>query len=886
MARRVLDRVLLRARSLFRGDRADASLQREIGHHLDELTAENVAKGMSAPDARAAAVRAFGPVVPVAEACRDTRRVSFVQNLVRDVRYTRRSLQTQPLLVAAASFSIAVAVAANAIIFNLANDLLLSPPSARRWDQLVYIRTEHSSHVSYPQWRDLNDTGALAGLAGYQIEVEVNWTGPERAVSMLPLIVSPNFFDVIAPPMAMGRGFTTAEALPENQPDVVVISHGFWQNRLGSDPNAVGRTLVFNGRPHTVLGVLSPGLRGVPGLGIAPEVYLPLSRHVMPDLDSRDASAVMLIGRLRDGQSLEQGRAALQAAAQRVDELDSSRRVGNIRQFAGAGGLRQIGAFDELAVFFVVLGVAVALILAIACANVAGLLLSRSTVRRREVAVRAALGASRGRLIQQFMTEAGWLAFLGTSLGVFLSYVTSSVLSTIRLPLPLPLELHAGIDVRLMIVALCLLIATTMLCGLVPALQATRPTLMPALKLDEPRYGRRRWTFRTLLVVGQMAVTLVLLLTAFLFVRNLGRAQDLEPGFDTEHTLVAQVSFVEGRHTPESRAAFLEDAVRRLESRPGIHAAAYSRGVPLTLRSGGTTGTTLRIQEGGDSFRAEYQVNAVGPGFFSTMGTRLVRGREFLPSDRPGSPAVAIINEEFARRHLAGRDPVGLHLLLPGPREQPYPVEIVGIVSNGKHRTIGEEQQAAVYEAFLQRANRGRFVHVLAGTSGPAGPLARDVEQLLSGMDRTAAVDVTPMRSALAFAFLPSQLGAAILGTLGALGLGLAMVGLYATIAYSVSRRTSEIGVRMALGATRRAVLSLVLREAALLAVIGIGIGLGIAALLTRPLTMFLVAGLSAGDPVSFVGTALLLLAVSLGAASNPARRAMRIEPVTALRRE
>jgi predicted permease len=623
-----------------------------------------------------------------------------------------------------------------------------------------------------------------------------------------------------------------------------------------------------------------------PGLGIAPEVYMPLSRHVMPDLDSRDASAVMLIGRLRDDQTLSQGRAALQAAAARIDEITSSRRFGRIRQFAGAGGLRQIGAFDELAVFFVVLGVAVGVILAIACANVAGLLLSRGTVRRREVAVRAALGASRRRLVQQFMAEAAWLALIGTSLGVLFSYVASRVLSSVSLPLPIPIELHPAINVRLAIVASVLLIATTLLCGLVPALQVTRPALMPALRSDEPRYGRRRWSLRAVLVVGQMAVTLVLLLTAFLFLRNLGRAQELDPGFDTAHTLVAQVSFVEGRHTPESRAAFLDDMLRRLQARPDIRAASYSVGVPLMLRGGSTTGTTLQIVEGGEKFHAQYQVNAVGPGFFSTMGIRLVKGREFLPTDRRGTTAVAILNEEFVRRHFHGRDPIGQHLVLPGPREQGYPVEIVGIVANGKHRTIGEEQQAALYEAFLQRANRGRFVHVLASANGPAETAARDVERVLSSMDTSAAVDVTPMRSALAFAFLPSQLGATILGVLGALGLGLAMVGLYATIAYSVSRRTSEIGVRIALGATRRAVLRLVLREAALLAGIGIAIGLGIAALLTRPLAMFLVAGLSAGDPVSFVGTALLLLAISLAAASNPARRAMRIDPVTALRRE
>jgi predicted permease len=894
--RRLFDRVVLRVRSLVDGDRADAALDREIQQHIDELTDENIAAGMSRAEARAAARRAFGPTTRVVENCRDTRRVSFVQNVIRDLRYTWRSLFQQPLLVFAASLSIAAAIAANAVIYSLANELLLSPPTARYADRLAYIRTASSSHVSYPQWRDLHESGALDGVAGYQVEIEVNWRGPGRAVSMMPLVVTPNFFDVTGVPVAMGRGFNAAEAQP-GQPDVAVISHAFWRRQMGSDPAAVGRTLVFNGRPHTVVGVLPARLRAVPGLGLAPEVYLPLSRHVLPQLDSRNASAVMLIGRLKEDQSLEQGRAALAAAAERIERANGGKEFGGIQQFAAAGGLRRIGAFDELAIFFAVLGAAVGVILAIACANVAGLLLSRGTVRRREVALRAALGASRARLVQQFLAEAAWLALFGTALGLLLAQAVSLVLSRVRLPVPLPIELHASIDLRLMLAALCLMVITTFLCGLLPALQVTRPAfasglrrgeraMLPALKLDEPRYGRRRWTLRTLLLIGQMAVTLVLLLTALLFLRNLGRARELNPGFDTARTLVAQVSFVEGRLTAAGRAAFLDDATGRLAVRPGIRGAAYAHGVPLTLRSGMSTGTDLRWLDGGEHFRARYEANFVGPGYFSTLGIGLIRGREFLPHDRPGHPAVAIVNEEFVRRHLGDRDPIGRHLVLPGPTEAGYPVEIVGVVANSKHRTIGEEQQAAIYESFLQRSNRGRFVHLLIATSGAAEPAARDVEHLLSSMDPTAAVEVVPMKSALAFAFLPSQLGAAILGALGFLGLGLAMVGLYATVAFSVGRRTAEIGVRIALGATRRGVLRLILGDAAWLAGIGIVIGLGISALVTRPLSMFLVAGLSPGDPATFIATALLLLAVSLAAAASPARRAMRIDPVTALRRE
>ncbi len=444
----------------------------------------------------------------------------------------------------------------------------------------------------------------------------------------------------------------------------------------------------------------------------------------MPGLSEAHHATVQLVGRLYDDQTVGQGRAALATAALHLAPVHGQR-FAEFQQFAPVGGWSRSSDIGGIAPFFGVLLVAVALVLAVACANVAGLLLSRSTVRRREIAIRVAIGASRARLIQQLLSEGLWIAFFGTVCGLGLMLIMTSLLSRLSLPIPFPIELRAGFDLGLLVYSTVVVGATTICCGLAPAIQATRPSLVPALKQDEPRYVHRRWTLRGLLVAGQVAVALVLLLTALLFLRNLGRATKVDPGFDVDHTIVAQVSLVEGRYSRESRAAFLETAVAAVRGTAGVEHAAYTQDVPLTMRSGITTGAELRHAEGGTTFLARYEVNRVGPGYFATMGMAMEKGREFQTSDSPGAPVVAIINQEFARRYLSGIDPIGHHLLLPGAERQSYPVEIVGVVSNGKFRTIGEDQQPAVYEAFLQRGNRQRFVqlrHQNRGGSRAGGP--------------------------------------------------------------------------------------------------------------------------------------------------------------------
>ncbi len=882
--RRLVDRLVLRVRSLFRGSSADASLKNEIRVHLEEEIAAYVASGMSPTEARDAALRAFGPMDRIEEECRDTRRVAAIENLWLDLRQSLKSLAAQPMLLAASTLSIAVANGANATIVGLATSLIVTGPTARGAERLVDVRMGSGSHVSHREWRDLSESGALDGLTGFNVEASINWRDGDRSASLSPLFVTANFFDMLGVPMAMGRGFTASEAVAERNPALAVVSHGFWTSRLGSNREIVGRTLLINGRPYTVVGVLARDIRSIIGFGLAPEVYLPISRELFPDLDEPESGAVQLVGRLHDGQALGEGRAALASAGQRLTRSHGNTRLATVEQFLPMASLERLGSLAVVGTFFVVLFVAVGLVLAIACANVAGLLLARATVRSREMAVRVALGASRRRLVQQLLTEGFWIAVAGTAGGLVLMQLLQGLLSQLSLPFPVPLELKVTFDWRLVAYVVALTLLTTLLSALAPALQATKRSQWPALRQGDGR-SMGRGTLRNALVVGQLAIALVLVVTASLFMKTLTLAQYLNPGFDTESTYVGLIGFVEGRYDHQSRTAWLEQAASRLRQFPGVRSASFASGAPLTILSGMSTGFELAIDGREGRFHAEYEDNFVGPDYFDSLGIRLIKGRGFSPDDVAGSPAVIVVNEEFVRRYLQGLEPVGSRVRLPGPRDETYPAEIVGVVADSKHRSLGEDQKAAIYEAYGQRAHRQRVAHLFVRAEPGAAVSPRAIAAAIQPLDPTASVEIEPMREALAFAFLPSRVGAAVLGTLGLLGLLLAMGGLFAVVSYAVSRRTGEIGIRMALGADTPRVLRLVLGDAMKLTALGVGIGLAASWFVTRPLAMFMLVGVN-GDPMVFAAAACVLVAVSAAAAWGPARRAVRIDPVAALRCE
>ncbi|HWJ15920.1 MAG TPA: ADOP family duplicated permease [Gemmatimonadaceae bacterium] len=881
---RSLDVLRFRVRSLLRRSRADAELDRELREHLERQVEEYVARGMAPDDARRAALATFGGVQNVREEARDARGVAAIESLLRDFRYTLRALLHEPMLLVAAALSIALGVGGNIAVFSLARAVVFAPPDAREPATLVNARVSHGSHVSYQRWRDIDAGGALEHFAGYSIEGEVNWLDAGgaggAAVSIVPMLVTANFFEVTGTPVARGRAFSAAEARMELDPHVAVISHEFWQLRLGGDSGIIGRKLVINGEPYTVMGVLPSHLRSVAGFGIAPAVYLPLNRSLGPDSRAPKATIVQLVGRLKPGQGLAEGRAALDALDRRLARLDGDTLYGGVQDFASVNTFRTGKEARTIGLFLAVLGVVSLSVLLIACANVAGLLIARGTRRRQEIAVRLAIGGSRARLVQQLMIEGLWLALIGTAAGIGLSVAFMRVVNSLSLPIPFPIALNLTTDRAVFACALGLVALTVLTCALLPALRATRISLVPALKREEPFYIVRRFTARGVLLTGQVMVSTILLVTAILFVRNLVRTQVTSPGFEVNHALVAQIGFVQGRRDAD-HATFLQAAADRVRSLPGVAGVAYAASMPLTVHTGSSNGLTARIDGSAQTQHVEFSREIVGPEYFSTMGIRVLGGREFVETDAAGTPPVAIVNEVFARRYLGGKNPLGQRVQF---KEDSSDFRVVGVVANSKMRTLGEDERAAIYVPLKQSKKSLRVGFVITRTQNDPTALVGPVRQALGALDKSVAVSVEPMASALQFALLPSRIGASVLGTLGLLGLALAAFGLYALVSYSVSRRVGEIAIRSALGASRGAILRLVMRDATLHVGVGLALGLAVSALITSPLSAFLVAGLSTTDPLSFGGTALVFILVSLLASWLPARFAMRVSPVVAMR--
>jgi predicted permease len=795
-----------------------------------------------------------------------------------------------PGFTAIAVISLALGIGANAAIFSLVNTVLLRPLPVEKPEELVALnsileRGGNFPSFSYPDYRDLRDRNdVLAGLILYRI-APVNLSHDGLNERVWGYLVSGNYFEMLGVKAGRGRLLSPEDDRKPGAHPVAVISYNCWQKRFAGDPNVAGKGVIVNGRNYTIIGVTPRGFTGTE-LAYVPEIWFPVMMlsQIEPGadwLESRDTSNSFVVGRLKPGVSMIQAESSLKAiAAQLAREFPNTNEGKSIA--LSRPGL--FGAFMRGPVvwFAGALMVVVALVLLLACTNLANLLLARASERRKEIAIRLALGAGRFRLVRQLLTESVALAILGGLLGFVLAYWMVDLANAFRPPIDIPITTEIRIDWRVLVFSGALSLATGILFGLLPAFQATNPNLIPALKDETSVGGYRRSWLRNTLVVGQITLSLILLICAGLVVRSLQRAQFMNPGFIPQNAVEASFSLdLQGYDEARGRV-FQRQALERVRALPGVQSAGLTNWVPLSLN---INSSYVYIeghapQRGGNIPLA--MNNRVSTGYFQAMGIRFLQGRDFTDQDKPETPRVAIVNQTFARRFWEGQNAIGKRFSFEGVAG-PW-TEVIGVVQDGKYFSLSEEPEPFVYRPMSQGFEGWNIL--IARTAGDPQNVMAAMRREIQALDPTLPIyDVKTMMDHMNLPLLPARVAGAVLGSFGVLALILAAIGIFGVMSYAVSQRTREIGVRMALGAGAKEIFKFVVGEGLLLTLIGMAIGLALAVMGTRFLSILLY-GVSAVDPLTFAGVSLLLAAVAFLACYFPARRAMKIDPITALRHE
>jgi macrolide transport system ATP-binding/permease protein len=812
---------------------------------------------------------------------------------MNDLKYGFRMLARSPAFTAIAASSLALGIGANTAIFSLVDAVLLRPIPVEEPVRLVSVfMTDQRnpgnlplSHLNYKDLRDQNDV--LSGMGAFTF-AQLNWSTGTESEQIPAQVVSGNYFSLLGAQPALGRGFLPEE--DERSTPVAVISHGFWERSLGSDPAIVGRTLTLNRTPFTVVGVAPRHFTGTL-VGGGPSVWVPMSTHdiVQPNFDwyeQRRGLFLFAFGRLKPGVTTDQANANLKTIFARLEQAYPTDNKGR-----GAGAVSLLDARlnpggqggAPVVQISMILMTVVGIVLLIACANIANLLLARAAKRRKEIAVRLALGAARVRLVRQLLTESVMLSLLGAGLGLLLAYWLLGALTSAELPLPIPVDENIGIDGRVLSFTALLAIATGLLFGLAPAIQASRSDVVPTLKNETLPGGAgrstlRRLNLRQLLVVVQVALSLISLIAAGLFLRSLRDAQAIDTGFETRGVLVMNFNLGREGYTPERGQLFYRQVVDRVSALPGVQSAAVAQNPPLAggfLRSVFPEGMDTTSQD-----RILVQVNSVSPGYLETIGIPLARGRDFSDRDVTGAPLVVVINETMAERFWPGQDAIGKRFKFFGDADF---TTVIGIARNAKYNGVAEDPIPFIYQPLRQNYTPAATLHVRAAAdaAGLAAPVRREVQQI----DPTLSVfDARTLDDQVSQSLAPLRTNVIMLAVFGGLALLLASLGLYGVASYSVSLRTREIGVRMALGAQPSSVLRLVLGQGLVLVGAGLVLGLVASLALASAIPPDLLPNVSARDPRTFIVTSVLLGIVACLASYVPARRATRIDPLVALR--
>jgi predicted permease len=881
----VLNKLRLRLRALFFKSRMEDELEEEVRFHLEREVEENIARGMSPKEARYTALRSFGGVERVKEESRDERGIRLLEEVWQDLRYCARMLVKQPAFSLIAVLTLALGIGANTAIFSVVNAVLLRPLPYADDERLVMIwgkfpaaGTERAS-VSVPEFIDYRDRTHSFAQIGIYGDKDFTLTGRGEAERFTGALVSANLLSLLGVNPALGRHFL----VEENQPDrshVVILSYGLWQRRFGGDPQLIGQGIILDGLNYTVVGVMPPGFKS-PWAGT--EIWRPLD-ITAARLNQRYSRWLSCVARLKPGVTMAQAQAEMDALARSMQQEHP--------RFYGANsdwGINLISLRHELAgdvrdALPILLAV-VGCVLLIACANVANLLLSRATARQKEMAMRAALGAGRLRLIRQLLTESILLAGAGGSLGMLLA-----LWSNVHLIKLGPPELFSGgpvgIDGRVLLFTLLVSLLTALLFGLAPAWQTSKLNLNDVLKEGGRNASAGGGRLRNLLVIGEIAMALTLLVGAGLALRSFHRLLQVDPGFDPANVLtmrldLSPVEYPEGHQ----QRAFYEHVLSRIEFLPGVQAAGAVHNLPL----GGWGNERSFSIEGQPEPSLSVDFYQASPHYFSAMGMRVTSGRFFTGDDREDRPGVAIINETLARRFFTNQNPLGKRIKM-GNATGPFPwLSIVGVVRDVKQNGLDEETKPALYVHYLQPPTPGwkfQYMFLAVRTQTDSLSLLPALRNTVQALDKNQPVyRVATMEQLLARSVAARKFGMLLLALFAALALALSVIGLYSVLAYAVTRRMHEIGIRMALGAQRNDVLKLVVKQGMALALIGIAVGLSASFALTR-LMKSLLFGVEPTDPLTFSVVALLLTLVALLACWIPARRATKVDPLLALRRQ
>jgi predicted permease len=891
-------------RHVFHRKAAERELDEELRFHLELHARDLIAQGHSPEEAHRRARLALGGPEQVKEMCRDARGTRWLEDLWQDLRYGARMLIRQPAFTAVAALALALGIGVNTAILSAVNGFVLRPlpvespaeliaphwgrkAAPRVWGQFSYqnyldLRDRNQSFSELCAWSETS-----AGISSSDSRSGADTARAEVAWGEL---VSGNYFAVMGVKPVLGRTFLPEEDHTPNAHPVVILSHSLWQRRFAADPAIVGRTVHLNGLPFTVVGVMPQSFLGS-RFYVRLSFWVPLmmsERFGRRDdwRTDRSRSLFNLYGRLKPGVTIAQAERELNVVADELGRLHPRENVNTKVQltteldgrYADATGVLKYGGLLAVCVS--------ALVLLVACANVANLMLARAVTRAREIGVRLAIGAGRPRIVRQLLTESVFLAVMGALPGWALAWWGTQLIRATAPPVPYPLALDFAPDGYVLRWMLLVTLLTGVIFGLAPALLAARTDLVAVIKGAPPAQSRRRrWDFRSALVVGQVTISVIVLICAGLFIRSLGQAVRTDPGFKLDNLVTMMINPRLLAYDQQATARFFRELLQRMAGQPGVRSASLVSDMPLMAVNTSPRGPLVREGDAPPppNQGVSSELSVVAPGYFDTVRTPLVVGRDFTTRDDAHAPAVVIVNQEFARRFYGSAEAaMGKRVRL---AEGPF-MEIVAVASDGRYGSLYEDRQIYLFLPLDQNPRSSMTLLISAHESSALAVIAESARREIARLDaRLPVIGLMMAEENMSLAYWGPRVAAGMASAFGVLALLLATMGLYSVMSYVVSQRTREVGIRVALGASLQAVLRLVVSQGMRLVCLGVVLGLLGALAATRMLARLLL-GVGRTDPVTFVGVPLLLLAVALLACYLPARRAARVDPLVALRQE